>query len=317
LIGETISSYRIIELLGKGGMGQVYLAEDARLGRKVALTFLNRDGLRATRGRQRFLREARTASALEHPNVGTLLDIQETPDGQTYLVMPFYGRETLADRIGRDGIAWDEATRLAIQIADGLNAAHAKNIVHRDIKPGNILLTADGLAKIVDFGLAKDLEDTALTLDHQRLGTAAYMSPEQAEGRQADARTDVWALGVVLYEMLSGRLPFAAESVQALLYQVVHGDPAPLGNIVPDLPDELVAIIDRALVKDPARRFSSIAEMRDALAAIIRAEEPGRHPSWRMATIAMAATAQTPARRPAASPQAVSVSGVPRKNARL
>jgi tRNA A-37 threonylcarbamoyl transferase component Bud32/dienelactone hydrolase len=278
LIGKTFAHYKISGLLGKGGMGEVYRAYDTRLDRTVALKFLSHSELTSDRDKTRFVREAKTASALDHPNVVTIFDIQETADGQTFIVMAHYEGETLEERLSGGPLPIDTAVDFAKQIAEGLSAAHASSILHRDIKPSNILVTEAGLLKIVDFGLAKDLGATALTMVNQTLGTAAYMSPEQARGEPVDERTDVWSLGAVLYEMLGGKRAFSGDSAQALLYQVVHETPPSIEELRRDVPPELASIVRRALAKDPNGRFASIAEMRDALKTCSR---PERRPGFR------------------------------------
>ena len=199
MIGKTISHYRIIEKLGEGGMGVVYKAEDLKLGRPVALKFLS-SSIVDDKTRQRFIHEARAASALEHPNICAIHEIDETPEGQMFIVMPCYEGESLQAKIERGPLKLDEAVEIAIQVASGLAKAHEKGIVHRDIKPGNIFVTSDGLAKIVDFGLAKLSGQTKLTRTGAAPGTVSYMSPEQLRGGDIDHRSDIWALGVVLYE---------------------------------------------------------------------------------------------------------------------
>ncbi len=287
MIGTTVSHYRIESLLGKGGMGEVYRAHDARLDRTVALKFLPHDRIRTDRERERFVREARSASALDHPNVGTIFDIQESEDGRTFLVMAYYAGETLRERLDRGRLTASEAIDMSVQVASGLSAAHAKSIVHRDIKPANILITESGLAKVVDFGLAKDLDATALTMAAGPMGTASYMSPEQAAGKPTDGRTDVWSLGVMLYEMLAGARPFDGSGAEALLYQVVHESPRPLGERQPDLPPDLIAVVDRAMAKDPQKRFASMDEMRSALAALTTASTPASGSGNRLALLAI------------------------------
>ena len=212
MIGQTVSHYEILGHLGAGGMGVVYKARDLKLDRTVALKFLPPDLTRDPEAKQRFVHEAKTASTLQHANVCVVHDIDETTDGQMFISMEYLEGETLTRKIERGPLPIDEAIDIAIQVAKGLTAAHQHGIVHRDIKPANILITSGGVAKIVDFGLAKLSGRTLMTREGSTLGTAAYMSPEQAHGEPADQRTDIWAMGVVVYEMLTGKHPFAGHT---------------------------------------------------------------------------------------------------------
>ncbi|NNE46310.1 MAG: protein kinase [Rhodothermales bacterium] len=268
MIGKTVSHYEILEELGRGGMGIVYKARDTRLDRDVALKFLPQQFTSDASARERFVREAKTASSLDHQHICTIHDIGESEDGQTYIVMAFYSGSTLKERIENGPIDLSEAVGIVVQAADGLAAAHRKGIVHRDIKPGNIIVTEEGVAKILDFGLAK-LAGTAveLTAEDSTLGTAAYMSPEQARGDELDSRSDVWSLGVVLYEMLSGRRPFAADYEQALIYGILNEEPQPIQSVRPDVPDDLAEVVNAALSKDVDRRYATAAALADDLRA--------------------------------------------------
>jgi serine/threonine protein kinase len=221
MIGTTISHYRVAANLGAGGMGVVYLAEDERLNRKVALKFLPPAIAQDHEARVRLLREAQAASALDHPNVAAVYDIDEW-NGQLFIAMPYYDGETLEQRIGRGPLPIEEAARIAGEIASGLAATHRAGLVHRDLKPANIMCTRSGQVKILDFGLAKVFSGgesgvTRVTQEGAAVGTVAYMAPEQARGADVDARADVWALGVILFEMLTGRLPFAGEGAPGML----------------------------------------------------------------------------------------------------
>src|SRR4051794_39886504 len=243
LIGRVVSHYRILEHLGGGGMGVVYKAEDAKLHRTVALKFLIPELTRNPAAKERFLHEARAASALDHPNICTIFEVDETLEGQLYLAMAFYDGETLEERIFRGPLAPAEAIGIAVQVARGLARAHESGIIHRDIKPANIIITARGEAKIVDFGLAKLAGQVGLTRNGASMGTPTYMSPEQADGKQVDPRTDIWSLGVVLYEMVTGKKPFVGDHPQAIIQALLEAEPEPPRQIVPDLPAALERVI--------------------------------------------------------------------------
>ncbi|MCL5267308.1 MAG: serine/threonine protein kinase [Bacteroidetes bacterium] len=225
MIGEVISHYRILDKLGEGGMGVVYRAEDLRLKRDVALKFLPPELTSDPEARNRFIEEAQTASALDHPNIGVIHEIDETNDGRSFICMALYDGETLKQRIERGPLGVQEAVRIGLQVADGLSRAHEAGIIHRDIKPANLIITRDGLVKIVDFGLAKLTGNVVQTTARSRPGTAAYMSPEQIQNGVVDARSDLFSLGVVLYEMVTGTRPFAAGHEAALFYSIVYDNP--------------------------------------------------------------------------------------------
>ncbi|HVR11514.1 MAG TPA: protein kinase, partial [Thermoanaerobaculia bacterium] len=260
MIGRVISHYRILGPLGGGGMGVVYQAQDLSLERVVALKFLPPELTRDEDSKTRFLQEARAASALDHPNICTIHEVGETDEGQLYLAMACYDGETLKQRLQRGALPIDEALETAQQVARGLVKAHRHGIVHRDIKPANLMITADEIVKILDFGIAKLAGAAGLTRIGSSLGTPGYMSPEQARGEEVDPRTDVWSLGAVLYEMVTGRRPFRGEHDQAVLYALFNLEPEPVAQLRPDAPPELIRIIGRMLAKDPDQRYLTAAE---------------------------------------------------------
>jgi non-specific serine/threonine protein kinase len=260
MIGQTISHYRIIEKLGEGGMGVVYKAQDTSLNRFVALKFLPTHLVKDESTRKRFIVEAQAASALDHPNICTIHEINKTPDGQLYICMAFYEGESLSQKINKGPIPFDEAVNIFFRIAQGLRAAHDEKIIHRDIKPGNILITDKGEVKIVDFGLAK-LAGVDLTKSTSSKGTAAYMCPEQIRGQKVDHRSDIWALGVVFYEMLTGHLPFEGEYPEPMMYAIVNEEPKSLSHYLKDFPELLQTIIAKSLKKNPAERYQNMSNM--------------------------------------------------------
>ena len=254
--------YRIFDQLGKGGMAVVYRAEDTKLQREVALKFLPLGLLDESTARERFRREAQAASALDHHNICTIHEIDETPEGQLFIVMGYYPGETLDRHIARGPLPLSQAAEIAIQIASGLVKAHQKGIVHRDIKPANIMITADNTVKILDFGVAKlSGTDFHITQPGTAVGTVTYMSPEQVRGAPVDHRCDIWALGVILYEMIAGRVPFRGDNQMAVLNSIVGDEPPPL--TVQDSSElrTLESILSRALAKDPQGRYQDLAEM--------------------------------------------------------
>jgi serine/threonine protein kinase/tetratricopeptide (TPR) repeat protein len=260
--------YRIIEELGRGGMGVVYKAEDTRLQRPVALKFLPHQWVSDPDARERFIQEARAASALDHPNVCSIYEIGETEDGRMYISMAYYEGESLREKIRRAPLCPEEAVDIALQVARGLGKAHGKGVVHRDIKPANILVTQDRVAKIVDFGLAKLAGQVKLTREGTTVGTVAYMSPEQAKGEAVDQRTDIWSLGVVLYEMLSGVMPFKGDYEQTLIHSILQDEPERLTKFRKALPAGLENIVFKALSKKPAGRYQTMEEMLEDLKAV-------------------------------------------------
>jgi len=256
--------YILIKELGRGGMGVVYKAEDVKLKRSVALKFLPQNLTQDSEARERFIHEAQAASQLDHSNICTVHEIDDDA-GQMYIAMACYQGESLKEKIKRGPVNLAEAVDIALQTANGLTKAHEQGIVHRDVKPANILITKDGSVKIVDFGLAKLSDQTRITRSGTTMGTVAYMSPEQARGDVVDQRTDVWSLGAVLYEMLAGELPFKGEKETAVVYSILNEDPKPLHSVTPNIPYELEEIIKKALKKEPSDRFISAKEMSAAL----------------------------------------------------
>ena len=250
----TIGPYRIVRLLGRGGMGVVYLARDSRLGRSVALKLLPRRRSEDDLAKRRFTDEAKAASALDHPHIAPIYEMGEAPDGRLYIAMAYCEGETLRERIARGPLPIDDALTLARQIVDGLAAAHAAGIVHRDIKPGNVIVNPNGSARIVDFGVARTAGD-ALTQPGATLGTIAYMSPEQTFGERVDPRTDLWSVGVTLYEMLAGVRPFRADDDQALIYAIRNDEPRPLRVVRTDVPADVERIVARCLTKNTDDRY--------------------------------------------------------------
>ena len=260
MIGQTISHYKITAKLGEGGMGVVYKAEDTKLQRSVALKFLRSDALEDEEHKARFLREARAAAALNHPNICVIHEIDDASDAP-FIAMELVEGETVKQKIKARPLPLEEAVDIAAQTARGLQAAHEKGIVHRDIKSSNLMVTPQGQVKIMDFGLARLAARSQLTKTETILGTPAYMSPEQAQKRAADRRTDVWSLGVVIYEMVTGSLPFHRERVEAVLYAIGNDDPEPVTALRAGLPLELEWIIGKALAKDAADRYQHVEEM--------------------------------------------------------
>ncbi len=274
MLGETISHYKILSELGRGGMGVVYRARDTKLGRTVAIKLLPQHLRADEEATRRFIQEARAASALDHTNICTIHEIDETEDGSTFIAMACYEGRTLRQMIDEGPVDIAEAIDIATQISAGLAKAHENGIVHRDIKPSNIIITSDGHVKILDFGIAKLEGATRMTREGSTLGTAAYMSPEQATGEEAGPGTDVWATGVILYEMLTGRPPFAGEHEAAMLYGIVHEEPDRLPEELTAVKPDIQPLIDKVLDKDPAARFKDSGEMRRALEGSIGGIRP-------------------------------------------
>jgi serine/threonine-protein kinase len=281
-VRQTIGPFRILKRLGAGGMGEVYLAEDTRLGRKVALKVLAPALVADSQSRIRFLREARLASVLDHPNICTIHEVGEA-DGQYFISMQYVEGETLKQVIGGRPLSLESVLSISLQVVDALRAAHEQGIIHRDIKSNNILITARGQAKVLDFGLAKLLEKEAgraeedLTRTGAMLGTPAYMSPEQARGVRVDHRSDIFSFGVVLYEMATGRGPFKGKSQAETMNAVINEPHTPVSEINQEVPPSLSAVIDRALAKDPGDRYQSMQEMLGDLRHVVAQTDSVRH----------------------------------------
>jgi serine/threonine protein kinase/tetratricopeptide (TPR) repeat protein len=290
MVGESISHYRILEKLGEGGMGVVYKAQDTKLDRLVAVKFLPQRITPDSVEKERFVLEAKAASALNHPNITTIHQIDEF-EGQVFIVMEYCQGKTLKRITGEETLAVDKVLDIGIQISEGLKAAHENGVVHRDIKSDNIMITPEGRVKIMDFGLAKLKGDAMLTRTGTTLGTVAYMSPEQASGEEVDSRSDIFSLGVVLYEMIAGQLPFRGEHQAAILYSIINETPEPLARYKANVPQELLRIVDKTLRKEIGSRYQSVADLMADLKEL-------RQQSMTQAILSAKSIYQTSRRRP-------------------
>ncbi len=323
MIGRTISHYQVIEKLGAGGMGEIWKAQDARLNRMVAIKVLTNANAGDSDRRRRFIQEAQAASALNHPNIITIYDITSDEESE-YMVMEYVAGKTLADLIPAGGLGVAKTLQYSVQMADALRAAHAAGIVHRDLKPGNVMVTDSGLVKILDFGLAKVSMATKLTEETQTmgaapmtvegsiLGTVAYMSPEQAQGKRVDARSDIFSFGVVMYEMLTGTKAFASDSAISTLTAILRDEVKPVGELVAGVPAEVVEIIALALKKDPKDRWQSMQVVHKVLA-----EQKQKFDSGVFTNSGIGQTAAPPSLPPSAAPAPAPGLTRPRKSGRV
>lgn len=259
MIGETVSHYKVVENLGRGGMGTVYKAEDLKLHRIVALKFLPFEFTYDEESKRRFILEAQAASSLQHNNICTIHEIDQSSDGEFFIAMDFYEGETLKEKIRKGELNLIDIINITTQIAEGLSKAHEKGIIHRDIKPANIFITKEGVVKILDFGLAKKIDRTQFTRRDMKFGTTEYMSPEQIKGEKVDHRTDIWSLGVVLYEMLTGQQPFCADYEQAIVYLVLNQEPEDVRTYRTDITEDSLIILERTMTKERDDRYDNLS----------------------------------------------------------
>ena len=302
LVGRVVSHYQFLEKLGAGGMGDIYKAHDARLNRFVAVKVLSSSNAGDPERRRRFIQEAQAASGLNHPNIITIYDIVNEPEGD-YMVMEFVSGKTLVDLIPKGGLRAPQALKYGVQMADALSAAHAAGIVHRDIKPGNVMVTDSGLVKVLDFGLAKltdrgpasmisdntqTIAEAPLTVEGSIIGTVSYMSPEQAQGKKVDTRSDIFSFGVVFYEMLTGARAFSGDSALSTLSAILRDEHKPMIQVAPDVPPQLELLITRCLKKNPDERWQSMKDVLAALGALKHESDSGQLYRSRIQAVQMA-----------------------------
>ncbi len=268
--GLTISHYRVLEPIGAGGMGVIYKAEDLHLERVVALKFLPPGVGADTAEGTRLIQEAKAASALDHPNICTIFGVDQSDEGGMFIVMAYYPGETLRQRVIRGSLSLQDAAGLTIQLCEGLAKAHSRGIIHRDIKPENLILTDDGILKILDFGISRFTGGPGLTRPGTILGTPSYMSPEQVKGEQVDHQSDIWATGILLFHMLTAQHPFSGENELSLMYAIVNNPPRPILHYRPNLPAQVASILDRALAKERESRYQAISEMATDLRGLLQ-----------------------------------------------
>jgi serine/threonine protein kinase len=288
--GKTVSHYKILQKLGEGGMGIIYKAEDLKLKRTVALKLLPESFIKDEESKRRFILEAQAASSLQHNNICTIHEIDETPDGQLFIAMDYYEGVNLKNKICKELLSIDEIINITTQIAEGLNKAHEKGIIHRDIKPANIFITKEGIVKILDFGLAKKIDRTQFTKVGVKFGTTDYMSPEQIKGEKVDNRTDIWSLGIILYEMLTGQQPFKADYEQAVVYLILNQEPEDVRKFREDIPDKLITILEKSVAKDREDRYEDLGCLLEDLKNIKSKQEesfqlPAPRPSQSIAVM--------------------------------
>ena len=316
MLGATLGHYQIVARLGQGGMGVVYRATDLRLRRTVAIKLLRTHTPSNSRAKERLLIEARAAAALDHANIGTIYEVGETAEWSTFIAMAYYPGENLEQVIQRGPLPLSVALDYATQIARGLSAAHARGIIHRDVKPANVIITADGVVKLLDFGIAH-VPDADVSHEGITPGTIAYMSPEQVSSRPLDARTDLWSLGVVLYEMCTGVRPFGGDNVGAILYAIVYDSPTPVSTLRPELPPRVDSIVERLLAKERGQRYDDAEQLIADLLSMShtgitpeRATRPAATRRWsrhgRWLGVALIAAGALIASWPAAPPQTLS-----------